>query len=166
MSVKLIEESDWEGILKVQAGAYEKLGPEALEVLKCKWRNLPAANFVHAKDKVVDAYLIAHSWNHQVPPKLHTLLPENIHGSILLLHDLAVSNTVAGLGVGSKLVAHLFNAARLMKFAEIRLVSLRESVAFWQKMGFVEDSEVDACPGYGSGAKVMYRVLSACTDAA
>ncbi|WP_165311248.1 GNAT family N-acetyltransferase [Vibrio ziniensis] len=161
MSIKLVDETTWSGILKVQSEVYLQVEPESIDVLKSKWYQSPDCCFVCQEDNNVLGYLLAHSWNKEVPPKLFQPLPEqsDMSGSILFLHDLAISNQVAGKGVGAKMVSYLLNVAIRLKFEQIRLVAVQGSSLFWEKMGFTEIKNQSVSPTYGDGAKIMKYIL-------
>ncbi|CCQ11561.1 acetyltransferase, GNAT family [Pseudoalteromonas luteoviolacea B = ATCC 29581] len=108
----------------------------------------------------VFAYLLAHRWNGNSPPKLYTQLPNLGVGDQLFLHDLAVSKSVRGNKVGSQLVAHLIEAAKSIGIREIQLVSVQNSQAFWRTQGFVA-TEKSICDEYGEDAVLMKRRLTA-----
>lgn len=161
MPIKQINEATWSEILEVQAEAYSQIAPESLEVLQSKWRHSPACCFVYEKADNVVGYLLAHAWNSDAPPKLYETLPSGTEGSILFLHDLAISNAAAGDGLGKKMVAHLFNIAKEAGFQQIRLVSVQDSVAFWRKQGFISGTHQQVCNSYGRGAQLMiYKLLA------
>ncbi|MBY8128766.1 hypothetical protein KW493_10765 [Vibrio fluvialis] len=96
MAITNIDDAVWPGILAVQHEMYTEVAPEKLAVLQSKWRHSPQSCFVFRTGDKVDAYVIAHTWNRAQPPKLHKELPSDCAGETLFLHDLAVSNQVAG----------------------------------------------------------------------
>jgi predicted N-acetyltransferase YhbS len=159
MPIKAIDGSHWNEILKVQAEVYTDVEPEKEEVLRQKWEHSPASCFIYEKENLVCAYLLAHAWDQETPPKLHTLLPGNKQGDILFLHDLAVSNRASGFGIGSQMVDYLIQTATSLRYKQISLVAIQNSPAFWKKMGFSELQGVEACVSYGNGSKVMQRKL-------
>ena len=162
MSISAIDENAWDSILSIQAQVYTEVEPEKLAVLRAKWQHSPATCFVFKQDNVLAAYLLAHTWAYEAPPKLDALLPEDSHGSTVFIHDLAVARDFAGMGIGCKLVVHLTETALALGYRRMSLVAVQGSSAFWQKMGFTEVADVAVCPAYGQGAKVMQRVLLAC----
>ncbi|MCE0493129.1 GNAT family N-acetyltransferase [Vibrio salinus] len=161
MPVKLVNETTWPGILKVQSEVYLQIEPESNDVLKSKWYQSPDCCFVYQEDDDVLGYLLAHSWNKETPPELFQPLPEesDISGSILFLHDLAISNQISGKGIGAQMVSHLLNVAVELKFEQIRLVAVQDSSLFWKKMGFTEITNKNVSPTYGDGAKMMGCIL-------
>ncbi|QUX90728.1 GNAT family N-acetyltransferase [Marinomonas sp. A3A] len=168
--IQPIIQTMWAEILKIQAEVYSEIEPESLEVLQSKWQQSPSCCFVYlAKAELAEqsrpekqnvlGYLLAHAWHSETPPKLYQTLPEESHGSILFLHDLALSKRAAGRGVGSQMVKHLLDTAISFGFQKALLVSVQNSVPFWQKHGFVELTNQQASEGYGEDAKIMMRAL-------
>jgi ribosomal protein S18 acetylase RimI-like enzyme len=159
MSIKSIDETMWAGILRVQAEVYFQVEPESLDILQGKWHHSPDCCFVYQQGQDVLAYLLAHAWHSELPPKLYQPLANESKGAILFLHDLAVSKQLSGQGIGSQLVNHLLNAISTMGFEQIRLVAIQESLPFWRKMGFSEVAKQIPCSSYGKDASLMQRLL-------
>jgi ribosomal protein S18 acetylase RimI-like enzyme len=170
MPIQPITQTMWAEILKIQAEAYSDIEPESLEVLQSKWQQSPNCCFVYLKEKSLEekseqeeksilGYLLAHAWHSETPPKLYQPLPEGSRGSILFLHDLALSKRAAGRGVGSEMVKHLLDSATSSGFQKALLVSVQDSVLFWKKHGFVEVTNQQANESYGEDAKIMMRAL-------
>lgn len=161
MSIKLVDESMWPGILRVQSEVYLQVAPESIDVLRSKWNQSPESCFVYQEDNNILGYLLAHIWNEDTPPKLFQPLPEQSRksGSVLFLHDLAVSTQASGKGIGSKMVNNLFNVAIRQNFTQIRLVAVQDSFSFWSKMGFTETANHRVCSSYGNGARLMRCVI-------
>jgi len=151
-----MSDNSWHGILKVQEEAYTGIPPEELNVLKSKWKASPETCFVFkSTDEEIMGYLLSHSWNSNVPPKLFEEIPPKITGDILYLHDLAVLNKARGLGVGKQLSNKLIETAKRLKFKRILLVAVQESGRYWSNLGFREIHNVPICTSYGTSAKLM-----------
>jgi len=160
MYISKISDNSWHGILKVQEEAYTGLPPEEINVLKSKWKVSPKTCFVFQTiDEEIVGYLLAHSWNSNVPPKLFEELPNKTTGDILYLHDLAVINNARGMGVGKQLSNKLIETAKLQKFKRVLLVAVQESERYWFHLGFREIHNVPICVSYGSDAKLMFLDL-------
>lgn len=161
MPIKPIDDTSWSGIVKVQAEAYFQVEPESLDVLKSKWLRSPECCFVYEKAGKVVGYLLAHAWNSEVPPKLFQTLPEGTDGPIIFLHDLAISRDASGEGIGRKMVVHLLQIVKTLGFQQIRLVSVQDSLGFWQKHGFSRIEHQEVCTSYGEDAQLMsYRLIT------
>ena len=160
MSIQGIVASMWPDILQLQNNVYLSVEPESLEVLQSKWLRSPETCFVFQENSQIMGYLLAHSWNTEIPPKLFKLLPSNSEGSILFLHDLAIRKGASGKGIGKKLIAQLFKTACLQGYEQILLVSVQNSAHFWQRQGFTPlNQKVDEC--YGEEAQLMRRIIVA-----
>ncbi|MBU1296094.1 MAG: GNAT family N-acetyltransferase [Gammaproteobacteria bacterium] len=176
MPIQPITQTMWAEILNIQAEAYSAIEPESLEVLQSKWQQSPDCCFAYlgerswleekseleeqsGQEKNILGYLLAHAWHGETPPKLYQTLPEGSHGPTLFLHDLALSKRAVGRGVGSQMVKHLLDTAVSSGFQKALLVSVQDSVPFWQKHGFVEMTDQQASESYGEDAKVMMRAL-------
>lgn len=160
MSIKAINEETWSDIAKIQAEVYYQIEPESLEVLQSKWLRSPESCFVYEKSAKVLGYLLAHSWSREMPPKLYQPLPADTEGSILFLHDLAISSAATGEGLGKKMVSHLLKIAKRSGFQQLRLVSVQDSLGFWQKQGFIPVEGQEVCSSYGEGAELMSQRFS------
>lgn len=115
-------------------------------------------------DGVLAGYLLAHGWPAQSPPPLDTVLPRDVTGDTLFLHDLGVARTQRGTGVGRKLVDHAFGMALADGLKAAELVAVEGAAAYWRTLGFVEDqgppSLMAKLAAYGSDARWMRRPLA------
>jgi len=161
MPINPIKENSWDGILTVQKEAYTELPHEDLNILKSKWLSSPNTCAVYlSHENMILAYLLAHPWASEIPPKLHE--NSSITMSLnLYLHDLALSLEARGKGIAKKLVENLIDNAKLEGFAKILLVSVQNSDGFWAKFGFLEIANAEICPSYGDKAKLMTLELKA-----
>ena len=156
MTITKITEPCWQGILTVQAQAYSGVSPESLNVLKSKWQASADLCFVY-KDmhNKVQGYLLAHSWNSQVPPKLFEILPNDSSGDVLYLHDLAISHHTQGKGIAGQLFHKLWQRAKIQPYQRILLVAVQASERYWFKHGFREVPNATVCESYGKDATLM-----------
>ncbi|OUR63081.1 hypothetical protein A9Q74_02415 [Colwellia sp. 39_35_sub15_T18] len=161
MSISQITENSWQGILQVQEEAYTELPPEDVNVLKSKWLSSPNTCAVYVNhENVVIAYLLAHPWASEIPPKLHE--KSAITASLnLYLHDLALAHEARGKGIAKQLVANLITNAKAQGFAKILLVAVQNSSEFWAKFGFLAIPNAEICPSYGDNATLMTLELKA-----
>jgi len=160
MSINLISENSWNSILKIQEEAYTDILPEDLNVLKSKWISSPntCAVYLNSDNKIL-AYLLAHPWANEVPPKLHekTQITNSIN---LYLHDLALAQEARGKGIAKNLVTNLIDKAKSQGFAKIFLVAVQGSDMFWSKFGFIVIPNALICPSYGNYSKLMTLELT------
>ena len=106
------------------------------------------------------AYLLAHPWPNEIPPKLYEECPIAISLN-LYLHDLALARESRGKGIANKLVKNLIDIARTQEFNKILLVAVQNSGGFWSKFGFLNIPNAVICPSYGHNAKLMVLKLKA-----
>jgi ribosomal protein S18 acetylase RimI-like enzyme len=154
-----INEDSWPQILQIQAEVYVDIEPESLATLRSKWQNSPECCSLCVTEQGVCAYLLAHAWHSESPPKLYQPAPASPQGDVLFIHDLAVSKRVAGMGVGTQMVSHLLNSAQARGFRDALLVAVQDSVPFWQKFGFQSHKDCPPNPCYVNTAVVMQRHL-------
>lgn len=162
MSLAIIREEHWSAIVRVQAEAYTDIVPESLETLRSKWLRSPSLCFVYQAQDEVLAYLLAHAWHSQTPPKLYeTLSGGSDGGDILFLHDLAVGRAGAGKGIGRQMVQHLLGLAAAQNFQHMLLVAVQNSVPFWEQFGFTPVANSQPSRSYGADARLLSRPLNA-----
>ena len=155
MSISLITENFWSDITKIQKKAYTELPPEDVNILKSKWLSSPKTCSVYlSHDNMVLAYLLAHPWANEAPPKLHEKSPITVCRN-LYLHDLALAHEARGKGIARKLVENLIDNAKAQGVVKILLVAVQNSSGFWAKFGFLIIPNAVICPGYGDSAKLM-----------
>lgn len=160
MSINLITEHSWSDILKIQEEAYLEIEPEDVDILKSKWLLSPNTCAVYKEGDTILAYLLAHPWPSETPPKLHEKYP--ITASLnLYLHDLALAKESRGKGIAKKLVTNLVDIAKAQGFNKILLVAVQNSSGFWSQFGFKNLPDAVICPSYGHNAKLMILELKA-----
>jgi predicted N-acetyltransferase YhbS len=164
LSIEPIDDGLWDEIQRIQAEAYHQIQPESTDTLRSKWLATPEACFVARRGAggPVLAYLLAHRWDEEAPPKLHQPIAaqQAAKGRRLFLHDLAVSRCGTGQGLGRCMVEHLFAVARKLEIDAIRLVAIQGSVPFWRKRGFEPLAGARAGSSYGADATPMQRLLA------
>jgi len=155
MSISTIKENFWEGIIKIQKEAYTEIPPEDVSILKSKWLSSPKTCAVYLnRENMVLAYLLAHPWASETPPKLNEKSPISVSLN-LYLHDLALADSARGKGIAKKLVENLIYNAKVQGFEKILLVAVQNSIGFWGKFGFLNVPNVVICSSYGDNAQLM-----------
>lgn len=159
MSISPINENSWDGIVKIQEEAYTDIAPEDVKVLKSKWYSSPqtCAVFTDHKGKVL-AYLLAHPWASEIPPKLNEKIPV-INSPILFIHDLALAIEGRGKNIGKELVQNLIHNAKAKSYVKILLVAVQNSTGFWAKFGFINIPSEEICSNYGENSQLMVLEL-------
>ena len=113
---------------------------------------------MYKENNHISAYLLAHPWSSEIPPKLHEECP--ITASLnLFLHDLALTRDSRGKGIAKKLVNNLIDIGKAQRFDKILLVAVQNSSVFWSKFGFLNIPKAVICPSYGHNAKLMVLEL-------
>lgn len=159
MPINLITDNAWGYISNIQNEAYVEITPEDIHVLKSKWQASPKTCAVYVEGGKVLAYLLAHPWQNKLPPKLNEVcvITESTN---LYLHDLALSSEAMGKGIAKKLVTNLINIARTEGFNKIFLVAIQQSSLFWERFGFLTETEAVISKSYGDNAKLMVLDLN------
>lgn len=136
--------SDLPAVLAVQAACYAPPFVEAAATLRARLATAPDTAWVAeiteitriaTADRVPCAYLTAYrSRLGRVTPLGGDFHPA-AQADTLYLHDLAVTPARAGSGCGGRLVALALDAAG-REGLHVALVSVGDSLAFWQRHGF------------------------------
>jgi len=155
--------NDLDGVVAVAASAF----PGHFESRACfeeRLRLFPQGCFALAATDTVKGYLITYPWPLGAIPPLNSLigkLPER--RDALYLHDLALHPDMRGQGQVRPILERLVRDTRAMGIPAIALVSVNDTAAFWQAMGFQPAPDDDAIGrklhSYGDGSVYMIREL-------
>ena len=135
--------SDIADVIRIQAEAYIDEILETDEVIRARFAQTPDTSWVIERAGEVCGYLVGYQsalgevspWGSEFAHK-----PES---TALYLHDLAISKSAAGCGLGSLLVNHALREAQQRELRAAALVSVQNSKSFWQKLGFNECNQLD-----------------------
>ncbi|WP_221801831.1 GNAT family N-acetyltransferase [Oceanobacter mangrovi] len=164
MSVTAIQTGHWADIMEIQQHCYREVEPESLQALQSKWHHSPHCCFTLLQNDKPQAYLLAHEWSGEQPPKLNKPLAAKAADPAAnaqkrktqwYLHDLAISPSAAGKGIGRRMVEHFLQQAEKHRCDQVLLVSVQDSAGFWQKFGFEEQPDNPPCDSYGEQAVTM-----------
>lgn len=110
--------------------------PEDIAVMENRQSIFPQGCFAAQGPDGLLGYAISHPSIIGEPAPLDTIinLPEN--ADCLFLHDIALSEAARGLGLGSRIVPLLTKTAKDAGFDQLGLVSVNNSLGFWQSQGF------------------------------
>lgn len=130
--------NDLDKVMRIQREAYVDEMVESEAILAARLANVPDTSWVVEGEQGVCGYLVGYlshvglvtPWGSEFSHK-----PDADH---LYLHDLAISKSAAGCGLGPLLVKHSLQQAKLRLLSGAALVSVQDSRKFWQKMGFNE----------------------------
>jgi len=129
---------DLEGVLGVQAACYPPAMQEPAHVVLARLAASPGTVLIARDDAGVCAYLFAY------PSRLGKVTPLGgafavaAEPDTLYLHDLAVAPRAAGQGVARTLVARLHDDAAVRGLRHAALVSVQDSLAFWESLGYAQ----------------------------
>lgn len=133
--------------------------PEDIAVVENRQALFPQGCFVAEGQDRLLGYAISHPSTIGEPAPLDTIiaLPEN--ADCLFLHDIALSDDARGLGLGSRIVPLLKKTALKNGLDKLGLVSVNNSLGFWQSQGFATLSPNEKLKAklnsYGSDAAYM-----------
>ena len=108
-------------------------------------------------------YVFSHPWHTAAPPALNRKLERlPTPATTYYLHDLALTPRARGASHGSAITSQLTELARSLRFASLSLVAVNGSAPFWQRQGFVAQSNAalaSKLASYGDDAAYMIRPL-------
>tara|TARA_R110000824_G_scaffold390760_7_gene587712 strand:- start:15513 stop:15992 length:480 start_codon:yes stop_codon:yes gene_type:complete len=111
--------------------------PEDIAVMKNRFALFPAGCFIAEQAETVFGYAISHPSRIGRPAPLnHVLKDLDDFPDCLFLHDVALTASSRGLGLGKSIVPHLVATARDYGFQSVGLVSVNNSRDFWLAQGF------------------------------
>jgi ribosomal protein S18 acetylase RimI-like enzyme len=154
---------DLDAISTIAARIHPDL-PERPGVLAEKMRLYPDGCRVLAAGNEIAGYGLAHPWMQQHIPPLDDFLDRLPDAAdCLYLHDVAVLPDYRG-GVARAYVAEIEQLARSSGIATLALVSVYETRALWERLGFrpvAPDAALRAkLASYGASATYMLRALT------
>lgn len=132
-----VRAADLDAVLRVQAACYPPAMQEPAAVVAARIAQAADTSFVAVhQNGAILAYVFAYR------SRLGAVTPLGAHfeidsdGNALYLHDLAVAPDAAGLGLARRLTAQLLAHARDAQLAWCALVSVQDSRAFWERLGY------------------------------
>ena len=138
MQIRPMSPADLPGVLAVQRACYGPGHLEPLEAFASKLTASPTTCWVaEAASGEVLAYLVCLPTDARSLPALHTTQWQApAHTDRLYLHDLAVSPSAQGLGLGPQLVARARQVAQAQGWQQLVLIAVQGSEPFWARQGF------------------------------
>ncbi len=160
MLIRLIKQTDWAEIGKIQNESYTEIAPESVAVLKSKNELSPKTCLVATdqKGKILGCCL-AYPWQQNSIPALYFKTKELNYSSNLFIHDLMVLGSRKKEGIGSCLANEIITIARKAEFKSISLVAVQGAHKFWQKFGFQQNLAIKPSSAYGKQAVFMQLEL-------
>ena len=139
--LRTMRESDLHAVYAVQTLAYTDM-VESLDVLRSRLMSAPDTAWVAENKDGIGAYLVAYPSHRGKISSLGGEFDIAPAANALYIHDLAVAPRMAGQGVAAALVQQAFAYAISRQLTYICLVSVQDSLVFWNKLGFEEDHEL------------------------
>ncbi|GHE01551.1 GNAT family N-acetyltransferase [Streptomyces alanosinicus] len=159
--IRGLTEADWPQVAALEAEAY---ADTSLTEGEAGLRSRAAAGtcFVLDRGGRITGYVLALPYPRFRCPDLNR--PERaVHRSAanLHLHDLVVTAPLRRTGLGSRLVHHLTDVARVRGFATMSLIAVAGKEPFWRTNGYRPHHEARLPAGYGDGAVYMSAQVAA-----
>jgi ribosomal protein S18 acetylase RimI-like enzyme len=141
--VRLMTLDDLAAIEVIQSEAYAGYFLESAEVIAQRFDLSPTTAWVAEREGQVCAYLVGY-WSTigKINP-LNAPFSFIAEPNCLYLHDLALSKSAQGFGLGKKLIHAATECAMENKAQALALLSVQNSKDFWQNFGFSEFFELE-----------------------
>jgi ribosomal protein S18 acetylase RimI-like enzyme len=108
-------------------------------------------------------YILSHPWTYAAPPALNSQLGAlPTPPTTYYIHDIALLPEARGTGAANAIVVQLVKLAETLGLPNLSLVAVNNSVAFWQRHGFVLTPipALDAkLRSYDEAARFMARAI-------
>ncbi|MBC3869522.1 GNAT family N-acetyltransferase [Undibacterium oligocarboniphilum] len=149
-----MQEQDLDAVFHVQTQAYVPQMVESMVLLRERLQVAANCCWVACDALGAGAYLMSYP---SVSGKISRLgesfwvaaMPDTLY-----LHDVAVGQRLAGKGIGVALIQQALQYARQQGWRHVGLVSVQDTLAFWQKQGF------SVCEGPPPGQEVALQTYS------
>ena len=148
----------------IQREAYSPELWERITVFEEKLNFFPDGCWLGEVNSTAAGYLLSHPARLAAPPALNEFFPvTTAKCDCYFIHDVAVRPAFRGTGVGAQLAQQALGIAAGQGLANVALVSIQNSLAYWQRFGFepVNDPEANRLirSTYGEAACYMFRTL-------
>lgn len=141
--LRAMQACDMPAVMSIQEESYAVDVLEDEAVIRARFAACPQLAWVAEDELGVCAYLFAyHSRVGKVTPLDGEFQP-HAEADCLYLHDLAVARRASGRGIGPALVRKNLEQARTQQLRYSALVSVQESEAFWSRLGYTAQDELD-----------------------
>lgn len=151
--------------MTIQAGCYPPSMQEAQDIVLSRILVAGDTSLVAVDGQQVRAYVFAYPSMLGAAAPLGSRFVAPDHPDTLYLHDLSVSPSASGRGLARLLVERIVDVAVERKLAHAALVSVQDSLAFWERLGFAAERSPSpalraSLATYFGNAVYMSRVLS------
>lgn len=155
--------ADLPGALAIQQASYPAFLLEDEPAFLSRLRTAASYCLAATRGGTLIAYLLAHGWRSAAPPPVGTLLPRHAASEVLFIHDLAVSITGRGSGIGRRLVSSALDLAVADGLSTAELIAVEGAADYWRALGFRTSPgspELAAkVAAYGPAAQWMTRTM-------
>lgn len=128
---------DLAAVIRIQAEAYIDEILETDDVIHARFAQTPDTSWVVERNGDVCGYLVGYQSTLGEVTPLGFEFSHKQQANTLYLHDLAISQSGKGFGLGSLIINHALADARKRQLEHAALVSVQNSTVFWEKLGFV-----------------------------
>lgn len=142
--IRAMQAADLAAVFQVQMQTYVPAMVEAPALLAARLQAAPATAWVAQDRQGVAAYLVAYPSRCGKIAALGQPFQVAADANALYLHDLAVAPRLAGRGAGGALARQAWQYAGQMGWRYSCLVSVQDTRAFWQQLGYREPGELSA----------------------
>ncbi len=156
--------ADLPAVMQVQAEAYTPELCETLDVIEARLNAAPHTAWIADSAQGVCAYLVGYQCELGKVTPWGSDFKHQPESTTFYVHDLALGFNAKGMGLGQTLVNAALTTMRARGAQQAALVSVQDSLGFWQKLGFAEfadlaDTERDQLSSYVLPAVYMTREL-------
>ncbi len=134
--IRQMQLTDLPAVVKLQDRCYSEDLFESADLVKSRLLLTPQSCWVALYQDKLWAYLFSYPAILGNINALGQPFAAYSDANCLYLHDLAVSSDARGQGVATKLLAKATDYARELDFDYLSLVSVQNSLQFWQERGF------------------------------
>ena len=140
--LRLMREADLAAVHAVQELAYAETMVESMDVLRSRLHTSPMTAWVAENKDGIGAYLVAYPSQRGKISELGSDFELPPAADALYIHDLAVAPRMTGQGIAAALVQHAITDAVSRQLQYVCLVSVQDSLSFWNKLAFLEDQDL------------------------
>ncbi|MBR7780610.1 GNAT family N-acetyltransferase [Undibacterium luofuense] len=154
--IRAMQSNDVSAVYSVQQACYVPQMVESADLILQRWQHVADTSWVAEDMSGVGAYLVAYRSQRNKISALGEAFVHTVPADVLYLHDMAVHPRWRGGGVAARLLDHAHQYARANRLTGLALVSVQDTLAFWQKLGFVpqipDDSQQRLLSTYAGAA--------------
>lgn len=159
--IRRMEVADLAAALALQAASYPASLVEDDDAFASRIRIVPSYCHVATRGSDLLGYLLAHGWGAGSPPFLGEVIDSPANNEVIYLHDLAVSASARGTGIGRRLLRQALALASGDGLTRAELIAVEGAADYWKNLHFAEGKTSAALATkvatYGPDARWMWR---------